>query len=211
MTFDVDLSFNRHFNDALLEEMASCGIPFNDWFHAGPRSPDEHAVWWRAEGPAIAQKYIDWYESQPGRLDVWITPDGRPAIELDLTVQFGDIPVKVIIDQVLRSGNALLVLDLKSGAQVPESMAQLGIAASALELTYGIRPRYGSFFMHRQDPPFLTPSVLDGYQYSVKFFTQQFALLDKAVRSGIFIAKPGKQCKRCGVAQACPAMGVRPE
>jgi hypothetical protein len=71
---------------------------------------------------------------------------------------------------------------------------QLGIYACAIELAYGIRPKYGTFFMHKRDKPLQTPTVLDGCRYSVKYFTRQFELFDCGERSGEYVAKPGKQC-----------------
>jgi hypothetical protein len=48
--------------------------------------------------------------------------------------------------------------------------------------------------MHKLDKPLQTPTVLDGYRYSVKYFTRQFELFDCGERSGEYVAKPGKQC-----------------
>lgn len=207
MTFDVTGVFNAELDAAIAEQQSKGGIPLADWFNAGPRKPSQDVDWWRGNGPALVQKYIDWYEAHPD-IEVWITPDGKPAIELDLTVMFGEVPVRCIIDQVLKSGTALIVTDLKSGSIKPENVQQLAIAACCLELEYGIRPKYGTHFLHRQDKPFCKPTELSGYQHSVQFFTEQFRMLDQSVRQGLFIARPGKQCVRCGVASFCPAMGV---
>jgi len=209
VTFDTAGSFHRHFKDALAEAEAKTPYPLADWPYAGRRSPKRQVEWWEENGPALCQKYIDWYEANDD-ITVWITPDDKPAIELDLTASFGRVPVRVIIDQVLKAGSALIITDLKSGAKTPDSMTQLGIGASVLELTYGIRPRYGSFWMHKLDEPF-RPFELGGYQYSVEFLSDQIGMFDRAERSGIYVANPGQRCKRCGVAQHCPAMGVRPE
>jgi hypothetical protein len=56
--------------------------------------------------------------------------------------------------------------------------------------------------MHKLDKPLQTPTVLDGYQYSVKYFTRQFELFDRGERSGVYAAKPGKQC---AAAEQAPA------
>lgn len=210
MTFDPDESFNRHFNEALAEQVRKSGMLIGDWFWTGRRSPVKDVAWWVENGPALVQRYIDWYESQPD-ITVWTTPDGKPAIELDLTVMFGQVPVRCIIDQVLKAGTALIVNDLKSGSRTPDNLIQLGIGACAVELAYGIRPKYGTHFMHKnEDKPFSTPVDLGGYQYSVEYLTEQFAMFDQAVNEGLFVARPTKDCARCGVAGSCPAMGVKP-
>jgi hypothetical protein len=127
--------------------------------------------------------------------------------------------VKMFIDLVLVIGSALVVVDLKSGAKTPASLSQLGIYASGIELAYGRehRPRYGSWFMLRgtgkvgatdeEKTYFQTPVELTGYQHSVKWWTGQFTVFDKAVKAGTFLAREGEHCKRCGVSYACPAVG----
>jgi len=210
VTFDPAFSFHRHFEEALAEQIYKSGMPIEDWFWTGRRSPVKDAEWWIDNGPALVQRYIDWYENQPD-ITVWTTPDGKPAIELDLTVMFGQVPVRCIIDQVLKAGTALIINDLKSGSRNPDNMIQLGIGACAVELAYGIRPKYGTHFMHKKEPAFLPPVDLGGYQYSVEYLTEQFSLFDQAVQSGIFVAKPTKDCSRCGVAGSCPAMGIKPK
>lgn len=214
------LSIEEYFTQALdyeiYREEVETGIPQDQWFPSGPKGTHDRD-WWAANGPRMVRNFTDWYESSED-VSVWIAPDGRPAIELGLTVQFGGVGVKMYIDLVLQIGTALVVVDLKSGAKTPESVSQLAIYACGLELAYGkqYRPRYGSFFMLRgvgRDPDdktyFLTPTELDGYQYSVPFWTRQFDMFDRAVKEGVFIAKPGEACKRCGVAYACPAVGGR--
>jgi putative RecB family exonuclease len=209
--FDPAEAFNRHFNAALIEQVNKSQMPTDDWFWAGRRKPANDIDWWHANGPALVQRYIDWYESQPD-ISVWITPDGIPAIELDLTFMLGTTEVRVIIDQVLQAGTALIVNDLKSGSRQPDNLIQLAVGACAIETVYGIRPKYGKHFMHRDpDKPWSNPVDLSGYQYSIEYLSGQFAMLDQAVNEGIFVARPTKDCGRCGVNYACPAMGIRPK
>lgn len=207
MSFDAAAVFLAEFDSRLTEQAAKSGLPVGDWQNTGRRKPETDIEFWRQNGPGLVQRYIDWFEANDD-ISVWVTPDGIPAIELPLTVAFGQVDVKVVIDQVLKVGSALVVTDLKSGTTIPESRQQLGIYASALEIHYGIRPRYGSWWMPQKEDPF-RPVPLDGYEFSVEFLTKEIAMFDKAVRSGIFIANPGKQCYRCGVAAACPALGNR--
>lgn len=215
-----ELSIDDYFTQALDYEIgreeAETGFSRDAWFPSGPKGSHDRD-WWAANGPGMVRNFTNWYE-QSEDISVWVAPDGRPAIELGLTVQFGDVPVKMYLDLVLQIGTALVVVDLKSGAKTPDSVSQLAIYACGLELAFGreYRPRYGSFFMLRgvgrdenNKSYFLTPVELDGYEYSVQFWTAQFTRFDKAVREEIFIAKPSEACKRCGVSYACPAVGGR--
>lgn len=207
--FDTAGSFARNFSESLAADEAKAAIPLRDWPYAGRRSPQSQVDWWRAEGPGLCQKYIDWYEANDD-VQVWITPDGEPAIELDMTVNFGKVPVRLIIDQVLLAGTALIVVDVKSG-QLPDNTVQLGIYASALELKWpGLRPAFGTYFAPKLTPPLHQPIPLDSWQYSAEYLTEQFGMFDRAERTGIYVARPGKHCNRCGVAGSCPAMGVKP-
>lgn len=213
ITFDAATYFRDELDSEIYQLEQDTGFPESQWFRAGAKGSQDRE-WWYANGPRMCEDFLDWYDSQDD-VSVWITPDGRPAIELELNVKFGDVPVHMFVDLVLQMGSALVVVDLKSGAKVPDSPSQLAIYASGIELEFGKkhRPRYGSFYMLRgvgRDEPkdfFLSPVELGGYQQSVEWWTRQFAMLDRAVESGVFIANPGEHCKRCGVAGACPAVG----
>lgn len=213
-TFDVGEYFCQQLDYEIADLERETGFAESEWFKVGYKGVQDRQ-WWYANGPAMCQDFLDWYDSNPD-VEVWITPDGKPAIELELTVMFGTVPVHMFIDLVLKIGSALVVVDLKSGAKAPENNNQLSVYASGIELEYGekFRPRYGAYYMLRgvgryeEDKQYLlTPVELSGYQHSVDWWTRQFTMLDKAVESRVFIARPGEHCKRCAVAYACPAVG----
>lgn len=211
----IEFDWAAEFNAELDRQVAGAVSPFpkEDWFAAGYR-PRQDEKWWRENGPAMCRAFADWYQSQPD-IRVWIAPDGRPAIELDLTVMFGDIPVKMAPDAVLQAGTALLVLDWKSGSLKSTKKDQLGLYACGIERTYGIRPRYGTFFMTKgiskkdqeEKTYFQPPITLDGPEYSYERYARLFSDLDLAIRNDIFIANPGEHCQMCGVNRACAAFG----
>lgn len=206
MTFNAGDVFKDEFTNAIIREREKSGFKVEDWFYSGRMKPENSIAWWDENGPALAQRYIDWYESHDD-VTVWITPDGYPAVELELEVKFGDITVKMAIDQVLKMGTALVVIDLKSSAKAPESPRQLGIYACGIELAYGIRPKYGAYFLPRDEVPFQRPVELSGHQYSLAYFEREFAMAERAIQEGIFPANPGRSCGRCSVAHACLAVG----
>lgn len=209
----IEEMFSVELDKAIDDEVAMSGFPVDEWFPVGPRGGHDRA-WWLANGPALCRNFTDWYDANDD-VTVWITPDGEPAIELELLVWFGSIPVRMFIDCVLEIGSALVAVDFKSGGKTPESLSQLSIYACGLELAYGplCRPRYGTFYMlrgvGREEPKthFLQPTELGGYEHSVEWWTHEFELFDKAVKAGTFIAHPQESCKRCSVAYACPAVG----
>jgi len=211
--FDFDQEFAGHFSSAIRETEMTSGFQMESWMTAGFR-PKQNAGWWQSNGPEMARAYAKWYRANPD-INVWVTPDGVPAIELEVEVKFGNHPVKAAIDQVLVAGTAGLILDLKSGGHVPEDPAQLGMYACCVELRYGWRPRYGAYFMARgirnkqkEITGYLTqPIELDGPQYSVEWYTRQLDQLDDAEKSGIYLPKLSSMCRMCGVNRACTAYG----
>lgn len=209
---DVDELFRRNLDWAFREELSNTTFAPEDWFTAG-RGKGEDLAWWIDNGAAIVWNFIRWYEANPD-FRIWTAPDGRPAIELDLTVNFGSVPVRMVIDSVFQVGRgpnpALVVTDFKSGSTKPKGARQVAIYACGLEREYGIRPRYGSYFMCRgtgKDPESLTyfqpVTELSAPQYSYDYLANEFMRFDMAKRQGLFLASPGESCRRCGVAHAC--------
>lgn len=55
-------------------------------------SADGVAEWWKL-GPQLVQSYIDWRERSPW--EIWTTPEGEPAIELDVSGVLPGCPVEI--------------------------------------------------------------------------------------------------------------------
>lgn len=211
--FPWDEVFAEEFDKAKRRDVAKSGFKPDTWFTAGRGKGGQGDDWWQENGPGLAKAFGDWWESTPDA-KVWIAPDGRPAVELSLHVDFGGVSVVMYVDLVVQLGSALVVTDYKSGTTQPANLSQQGIYACGIEKTYGIRPKYGTLFMCRgvgkEGEPkrfFLQPEPLDAYQYSIPYFTRQFQLLDQAERAGIFLPNPGDNCRQCGVNYACDAVG----
>jgi putative RecB family exonuclease len=205
-SFDAEAVFADEFAKAIEVDERKSGFPLEQWFWSGRQKPETSREWWEANGGGLVQKFIGWYEAHPD-VKVWITPDGKPAVELDLRVMFGEVEVVMAIDVVFQMGTALVVTDFKTSAKAPGSYRQLGIYASGVELKYGIRPKYGAYFLPRDDVPFQRPIDLGAPQYSVPYLTREFAMFEQARSGAIFPANPGQSCGRCGVAHACLANG----
>lgn len=205
--FDIDAVFSAEFDKAIEAERLSSGYEPDTWQSAG-RWSDQGEDYWRANGPAYARNFIDWYEARPD-VDVWLAPDGTPAIELDMTADFGGVPIRGIVDLVLAIGTlnpALVVVDLKSGSTRPHSARQLAIGASLVEARFGIRPRYGAFFMARKGQ-LDVPVEMSDPEYGIPYLGNEFRMFDLAANGGIFPANPGDGCRRCPVSYACAEQG----
>lgn len=158
----------------------------------------------RQRGQEQVAAYIGYRQTDP--FEVWETPDGQPAVELEFKVVLGGVEVVGYIDLVLETpdGENLLVRDLKTGSKLPDSALQLGVYAEAVEQKYGIRPRWGDFFMAKNNAP---TKPYDLSPYTAERLGRWFARLDRAVNAGVFIPSPGESCRTCGVAKYCDAVG----
>lgn len=207
--FDWTGVFQQQFTKAITQDVAKSGFTPDTWFTAG-RGRGQGEDWWRENGPGFAQAFGNWWESERDA-QIWIAPDGRPAVELELRVNLGGVNVVMFVDLIIKLGSALVVVDIKTSTKEPETNAQLGFYACGVELMYGIRPKYGTHFMCKGvgEPKkfFLPPSPLDEYRYSIPFFEKQMQMLDRADREGIYLANVGDHCQRCGVNYACDAVG----
>jgi hypothetical protein len=217
LKFDVNRVFREEWDKAYQGEVSHTTFQPEDWFTAG-RGKGEDLEWWEGNGAQLAQNFIQWYESQT-EFKIWVTPDlwfgplgSEPAIELPFEVLFGTVPVRGYIDLVLEhiKSGVLVVVDVKSGSTKPKNNRQLGIYATAIEQTYGIRPRYGAYFMCRgtgkdEDNKtfFQQPVDLSGVEYSYEYLSGEFGQLDKGIKAEVFPAAPGDNCRRCGVSHAC--------
>lgn len=179
-----------------------------DWIATGRASKDypngNDGAWWLDNGPKMVDAYADWRDRTGW--DVWTTPKGDPAIELEgiITLPLG-VRVKGFVDRVFQlDDGSLVVCDIKSGAKTPDSTAQLGIYATLVEYLYGVRPRWGTFWMARkgEHTPLASlnrwsPNVLGSM---FKGFVSQ---VERAREDNIFLPKPSGFCKSCTVAKFC--------
>ena len=176
------------------------------WMTGTPKTKgDVDAAKRRQRGAEQVASYIGSRQSDP--FEIWTTPDGEPAVELEFTVQLGGIEVLGYIDQVLETpdGEALHVRDLKTGTRLPDSALQLGVYAEAVEQKYGIRPAFGDYWMAKNVAP---TAPFDLSKYTTARLGRWFARLDRAITAGVFIPNPGESCRTCGVAKWCDAVGV---
>lgn len=166
----------------------------------------ENKDWWMHHGPKMLADYVAWRTDRFS--DGWqffATPDGNPAIELEIQVEFADILVKGYIDRVMVTGDGeVIVVDLKTGSHAPASTLQLGIYALGVQRHLAVTPTIGSYYMARKAE--LTPprSLV---HYTHDLVGQWFGKAKAAIEAELFIPHVTSMCGTCSVAPYCVAMG----
>lgn len=116
------------------------------------RSKSEPIETWDQMGPAFIRSYIDWRKRSP--YELWTTPDGLPAIELDVSGVLPGCPVPIhgYVDRIFRDPvlDKLIDVDLKSGKKPPKTGAQFETYAALMMVKYDVVTDIGVPFMNRK-------------------------------------------------------------
>ncbi|RKN35979.1 hypothetical protein D7294_30580 [Streptomyces hoynatensis] len=177
------------------------------------RRSSEGETWWRANGPAMVQSYIDWRLRSPS-WEIWITPDGEPAIELDVSGYLPgcDAEIKAYLDRVFedKTFGGLIIVDAKSGSSLAKE-DQLGTYRALLMQKYGVAADRGATFRTRTTDKkaaglYAHPATLE--KWSPEYTGALFGQMDRARKAGIFIPKLDSHCDFfCDARSACYAVG----
>jgi hypothetical protein len=158
---------------------------------------------WNAIGPEMVRAYIAWRKRMP--YELWTTPDGLPAIELDVSGRLPgcDMEIKGFLDRVFIDPNlkSMWVVDIKSGKTKPKGPLQFGTYGALLTVKYGITPHSGAAWMGR-DGVLGTPYSLA--KYTPTYVGKLLGHTERAVKAGAF-APSGNGCFLCDVSSACYA------
>lgn len=164
---------------------------------ANPRSP-ENLDWWNKEGPELAANWMRFREHSPWQ--IWITPDGIPAIELEMHVEVNDVMVKMVLDRVMVNDQGeLIIVDLKTGRRTPQSTLQLGFYRYGLWKTFDILVDKGAYWMARSAAMTDTVSLSEYTPEKIEYLIQAF---DNARKAGAFIPNTSS-CGMCGYTMHC--------
>lgn len=176
--------------------------------HAWRKSASEDIERWRVIGLQFVQSYIDWRERSPW--EIWTTPDGEPAIELDISGRLPGCPVeiKAFLDRILYDPmfKKLWIVDLKTSKRPPKTPDQFRTYAALTEVKYGVRPENGAAFMNRLGA---LSKPLDLSDASPKEIGVVYGEAWKKVASGYFPAEgiAKNDCFLCDVQSSCAAKG----
>lgn len=178
---------------------------FEWWFWSGPYNGERDVERRYEIGLEQVEKFVEWRES-PGQ-QIWVTPDGTPAIELEFAVELDGIIVRGFIDAVVidPAGDYLRVRDYKTGNS-PGDDFQLGVYSVALQELYGIKPAWGDYFMVGKKGA--KPRISGPYdlsRWTRDEVTARFHEVEARIQAGDFTPdpEPGK-CGFCDVNYHCP-------
>ncbi len=202
--------FLKHFEAEVLEQVEE-HPKTREWSAAGrgrkaslPQGED--GGWWRANGPKMVQSWIDWRKRSGWRvLDLG---GGTPAIEVEISVDVGGIPLRGYVDRVMvvPEINEPVILDLKTGARSPESDMQLGFYRVGLMKQHGLDVRFGCYWMARTGRP---SEMLNLRRYKPELLEKWFTRFDVAREHQIYLPHVTFRCKACPFNQFCAAYGGR--
>ncbi len=200
LTFDPTLAFNTAFDQEL-----AAHPPNTQWKVAGkPTKANPHgedADWWRAEGPVMVQRWVDWRARTPW--DVWVAPDGTLGIELALTLPINGQVVKMFIDRIFATApnnQRPVILDLKSG-KPPVGLLQLGQYKVAVETAWPTVKIAGGAWWHART------GEMSGVHSLSRFTAGLIGAYSKRVmmirKAGAFLPNVGSFCSKCDMGRYC--------
>lgn len=168
-----------------------------------PNKEDKN--WWMQHGPDMVQSWVDWRERSG--YQIADMGDGTPGIEVGISTDIGGLPVKMFIDRVMYipteggevTRDNFVVLDLKSGKSAPKSDLQLAFYATGIELAYGWKPRWGTYWMARTGE---TSPLIDLDNYPKEMFEDIIGKFKTARDNGVFIPNLN-HCTMCSVVEYC--------
>ena len=200
----LEASWAKHWQTETAAAEAFAKTPISEWRAGGRVSKEwpnkENAEWWAANGPAMLQSFVDWWEAN-NDWHVWISPDGEPAVELDVSGHIAGLPVKAFVDLVAYDQDGVLsVVDFKTGSSTPTSGMQLGLYATLIEQLHGVRPQRGYFYSARKG---MMIPMQDMDRWTEPVFERLFEDFNEAADAHIFLPNLGMTCGSCSVNTHC--------
>ncbi len=158
----------------------------------------EDVTQWQVQGKEWVASYISWRKNNPD-WKIWTTPDGRPAIELDLVPEIAGVQIKMGIDRVFEVNGKLIIVDLKTSQQVPASALQLGFYKYGIESIFGVPADFGTYYMARTSG---TSEIIDLSWYTEEKLEYLVSQFDTARKARIFMPN-ADSCNLCGFTKIC--------
>lgn len=192
---EIDNQLNRYDGEFTIADFRASGRASRQW----PNKEDD--AWWLENGPTFVHSWLNYRRVSP--LTIAVIED-VPAIELHATVELGGFPVELYIDRVMEGSYGLVIVDIKSGANMPKDDMQLAVYAEAMLQAHGIRPRWGQFFDARKGT---STAAYDLNEWPKERLDYEFGQVRAMQEQGIFLANPSNMCASCGVKRYCKTMG----
>lgn len=197
--------------DAVFEAMTQVAEHESDMVRESFRASQqgrENYDWWRVEGAAMLQRYVDWRLGAGAGEAVLNGPSGKPMLEWETTYDVDGVAFKTIIDSAWSYQNDLtaIIRDWKTGAGTPDDR-QLCTQAWGLRKA-GWQGKILVQFFDARKGSFSEP--FDPFERMSWDDVRYFVLSADAQRKlPILAARPSDFCGGCSVAYACPIMAQR--
>lgn len=149
-------------------------------------------------------RYVGYYTKHPEE-QIWTTPNGKKAIELEFHIKLDKVKVMGYIDQIIawydRQPEHLRLRDIKTGKK-PGGTLQLKVYDIAIEEQEGVSIGEGDYWMANAGKP--TKEVYDLTTMSREQVVDLFGRMDRGVREEDFEPSPDPdKCRMCPVRSAC--------
>lgn len=208
MGFDAALDLFREEYANGINDLCDVTPNFEWWFWSGPYSGERDVERRYEIGLEQVEKFIGWRHAE-GQ-EIWVTPDGTPAIELEFAVELDGIMVRGFIDAVVVVDGELRVRDYKTGNS-PGDDFQLGVYAMAIEMLFpGHRITTGDYFMAgKKGKPAKPTAPYDLTHWTRDKITARFHEVEEQIQAGNFepLPEPSK-CGFCDVNRSCPVFNA---
>lgn len=201
-------SFEDVFARNIADAEDSSGLDRSEFRASGRSSkewPDkENERWWLVNGPVMVDRWAQFMRNSPW--DLWITPDGKPAVEVefDLILQQADVLLKGYIDRIFQvrgRPTELVVVDIKTGASSPPTPRQLGVYKVAIEDRWpGVTVSWGAFWDARKG---ITSAPVSLNEYDRTRMEYQFGVVRAMREQGLYLPAPSSMCGSCSVKDHC--------
>lgn len=173
------------------------------WFWSGPYNGERDIERRYDIGLEQVEKFVTW-RSTEGQ-EIWIAPDGTPAIELAFKVELDGILIRGFIDAVVVVDGDPQVRDYKTGNS-PGDDFQLGVYGMAVEMVYGVKVTHGDYFMagkKGKKPKIVGPFDLTAWTREA--ISERFQEVEAGIQAGLFEPLPElDKCNFCSVKLSCP-------
>lgn len=180
------------------KDIRTTGRKSKDWPNARDRT------YWEYHGQGHVNRWRNFLRSG---MDIAIV-NGQPAVEVEFLVELegedGErVPLKGFVDRILDSPMyGLGLVDLKTGASLPESDSQLREYVMALHMLDGIEISWSAYYATDEKHAGLTEPV-DLRKRSPEQIQRPILMAWKAIKNGIYLPNVGRHCSSCFTRSHC--------
>lgn len=183
---------------------------FDWWFWSGPYNGERDIERRFDVGLEQVEKFYTFLEGgvkgHPNGQKIWVTPDGKPAVELAFKIELDGILVRGFIDAVVELPTGeLRVRDYKTG-NTPGDDFQLAVYALAISMIHGVEmPATGDYYMAGKKGKVGKPTdPYDLTEWTRESITAKFHEVEEGIQSARFEALPEEsKCMFCDVNYSC--------